>query len=340
MIVRGRVCQMRPVIFLNEILRQCWFLSGPTACGKTALSLTLANQLNAEIIALDSMTVYRGMDVGTAKATRFERDRVPHHLIDILAPHEEFSLTDYLEASATCCLEILSRGRTPLFVGGTGLYLRSLLRGVFEGPKADWELRRELEQRAIAEGRESLHRELSRIDPVTASRLHPNDLRRVVRAIEVQLLTGRTLSEQQEQGPRPLSERTPHVYWLSPNRDWLNSRIDARVEQMFQQGFLAEVRLLRDLPQPLSRTARQALGYRDVLDWMDAEPVGCNGRPDLEASPPHELVALIQTHTRQFAKRQLTWFRNLEECIPIEIDSNESTIQSVDRLLNSARTRS
>lgn len=315
--------------FPVDLLSRCWFLCGPTACGKTELSLTLARQVDAEIVALDSMTLYRGMDIGTAKPSRDEQARIPHHLVDVLEPHEEFSLAQYLAAAEQVCTQIVARGRRPLFVGGTGLYLRGVLRGVFEGPGADWELRRELEEQLHQQGAEALHRELQQVDPRTAARLHVNDTRRVIRAMEVFRLTGRPLSEQQDQQPRPVDQRTEHVYWLSPPRDWLYQRINDRVHQMFQQGLLDEVKRLMQLPQPLSHTARQALGYKEVIDWLEA------GRDVDPASPSAELIDLIQTRTRQFAKRQHTWFRNLEECIAIPITGKETTeelaTQIVDR---------
>lgn len=313
--------------FTPDLLQRCWFLAGPTACGKTALSLALAERLNAEIVVLDSMTVYRGMNIGTAKATPAEQARVPHHMLDIVDPHEDFSLAEYLTAAEACCREIIGRGHTPLFVGGTGLYLRGVLRGVFEGPAADWPLRHELEARAVTDGAESLHRELAQFDAITAARLHPNDIRRVIRAIEVYRLTGRPLSDQHDNRPRPLAERTPHVYWLSPNRDWLHARINLRVEQMFAAGLISEVRSLILSPRPLSQTARQALGYKEVLDWLKTLPNSVLAAPNAASqetrSPPRELVELIQTRTRQFAKRQHTWFRNLEECVPVEIGHDD-----------------
>lgn len=302
--------------FHSNLLARCWFLGGPTACGKTALSLTLAPLINAEIVALDSMTLYRGMDLGTAKPTLAERSQVPHHLIDLLDPHDEFSLAQYIAAAEAACRDIVARGRRPLFVGGSGLYLRGILRGVFEGPAADWELRRQLEARLLSDGHEALHRQLQQVDPATAKRLHPHDARRVIRAIEVFQLTGRPLSAQHEQSPRPLEQRTPHVYWLSPPRDWLHRRINARVDQMLAQGLVDEVRRLVDAPRGLSQTARQGLGYKEVIDAFETGI-------DL-AERESNLSELIQTRTRQFAKRQHTWFRNLVECIPIPITGDES----------------
>lgn len=318
--------------FPTELLRHCWFLAGPTACGKTALSLALAEKLDAEIVALDSMTLYRGMDIGTAKASLVERAQVRHHLIDVLDPRDEFSLAEYIVAAEACCREIVDRGRTPLFVGGSGLYLRGVLRGVFDGPEADWTLRRQLEVQAASEGSDSLHRELSQFDPLSASRLHPNDLRRIIRAIEVHRLTGRPLSVQQDQHPKPLTERTPHVYWLSPPRGWLYARIDTRVEQMFEQGLLAEVQSLMESIRPLSRTARQALGYKEVIDWIETSQLALGDSPEADQESSHELIELIQTRTRQFAKRQHTWFRNLEECVAINFDGSETPSDLCNRV--------
>ena len=314
------------MLFPAELLSQCWFLCGPTACGKTALSLSLAARLNAEIVALDSMTLYRGMDIGTAKPSIGERSHVPHHLIDVLEPHEEYSLADYLTAADSACRQIVARGRRPLFVGGTGLYLRGALRGLFAGPAADWTLRRELEEQLQREGHLALHAELERVDPDTAARLHPNDVRRVIRAIEVFRLTGRPMSAQHAQPPRPLHERTPHVYWLSPPRDWLYQRVNERVAQMFEQGLLNEVRRLVQSPRSLSHTARQALGYKEVIDWLEA------ASPPVDAEPLPELISLIQTRTRQFAKRQHTWFRHLEECVPLPITGLESPDELADQI--------
>ncbi len=295
-----------------SLLQRCWFLAGPTACGKSAAGCALAELLNAEIIALDSMSLYRGMDVGTAKPDAEMRARVPHHLIDVLDPHEEYSLAEYVAAAETAARGIVARGRTPLFVGGTGLYLRGVLRGVFQGPPADWNLRRELEALAASAGNEALHARLQQVDPALASRLAPQDLRRVIRGIEVFKLTGAPLSAQQRQDPLPSDERPRHVYWLHPPRAWLYERIDRRVEEMFRKGLVAEVEQLLALEKPPGKTARQALGYKEVIEHLE-------GRLTLA-----ETVALIQTRTRQFAKRQHTWFRNLVECTAVEMSGAET----------------
>jgi tRNA dimethylallyltransferase len=305
----------------SDILHATWFLAGPTACGKSQTACELAELLGAEIVALDSMSLYRGMDIGTAKPDAAQRARIPHHLIDVLDPHEEFSLADYVEAAAKTAREIVSRSRVPLFVGGTGLYLRGVLRGVFPGPAADWPLRRELENLVGREGESALHARLAQVDPVLAGRLAPGDVRRVIRGIEVFQLTGTPLSSQQQHGPLPENQRPPHVYWLHPPRPWLHERINRRVDQMFHEGLVAEVqRLLYRVP-PLGKTARQALGYKEVIDGLAA------------GQSVQEMAVLIQTRTRQFAKRQHTWFRNLAECRPVDITGTETPRELALQLL-------
>lgn len=298
--------------FDAHVLNACWFLAGPTACGKSAAGCELAEILGAEIVALDSMSLYRGMDIGTAKPDSAQRARVPHHLIDILEPHQEFSLADYVHGAAQAAREIIERGRVPLFVGGTGLYLRGVLRGVFGGPAADWDLRRELEAQAVRDGNAAVHARLARVDPVLAARLAPGDLRRIIRGIEVYELTGSPLSGQQRQGPVPEELRPRHVYWLHPPRDWLHERINRRVEAMFRDGLVSEVERLLAHEKPLGKSARQALGYKEVIDGLAG------------GSSQREMEALIQVRTRQFAKRQHTWFRNLSECTALEISGSDS----------------
>ncbi len=301
--------------FPTDLLRQCWFVAGPTASGKTAAGIALARRLGGEIVSLDSMSLYRRMDIGTAKPTLTERAGVPHHLIDVLEPWEEYTVAEYVTAAERVCREIVSRGHTPVFVGGTGLYLRSVLRGVFAGPPADWALRRELEQQARQEAPGWLHRKLVAVDPVSAARLHPADERRVIRALEIHALTGQPASAQQAEQPLPPEERPEHVYWLCPPRDWLYDRINRRVEEMIARGWVEEVDALRSDPRGMSRTARQALGYCELLEHLE-------GR-----CPLSEAVETIQRRTRQFAKRQHTWFRNLVECRAVEITGEETAME-------------
>ncbi len=298
--------------------QNAFILTGPTGAGKSRLALTLAERLGAEIVSMDSMTLYRGMDVGTAKPSPDDRRRVPHHLLDVLDPWESASVAWWLRRTAECCTEIESRGRRILFVGGTPLYLKALLYGLFDGPPADAALRRRLTEEAERLGSDALHARLAEVDPVSAARLHPNDFRRIIRALEVWHLTGRPISAWQTQwraaGVSRLVEqdqpahagRSPRpVLYLDPPRAELYARIDARVRRMIADGLVEEVRALRRLPRPLSREAAQALGYKELFDHLD-------GRAPLE-----EAVARIQTRSRQFARRQLTWFRSITECVPI-----------------------
>jgi len=316
-----------PVQISPDILRSCWFLAGPTAVGKTAAGIVLAERVGGEIVALDSMTLYRGMDIGTAKPSPAEQARVPHHLLDILEPHEDCSVAEYVERAEVVCRDVLSRGRVPLFVGGTGLYLRALLRGIFEGPPADWAFRRQLEEEARNDGEQALHRRLQTVDPATAARLAAADRRRVIRALEIHHLTGSPASELQQQAPLPEEERPSHVYWLHPPRAWLHERINLRVEQMFAAGLVHEVGRLADAPQGMSRTARQALGYKEVLEHLAGE------------HSLAETVDLIQRRTRQFAKRQHTWFRNLVECREVAITGQESPEDIAELVVATAATR-
>jgi tRNA dimethylallyltransferase len=298
---------MIPAATLPEPFQNALVLTGPTGSGKSHLGLEIGERMDAEIVSMDSMALYRGMDIGTAKPTREDRGRVPHHLIDVLDPWESASVAWWRQQAAACCRDIESRGRRVLFVGGTPLYLKALLRGIFDGPPADLALRAKLEAEAAVCGLESLHGRLARVDQAAAARIHPNDLRRVVRALEVWELTGRPISAWQvqwQQTAPPTATEMPKVLWLELPRDELYARIDARVELMMAAGFIDEARALRQLPRPLSREAAQALGSQEVFDHLD-------GNASLA-----ETVARIQLRSRQFAKRQLTWFRRLPECVP------------------------
>lgn len=291
-----------------------WFLTGPTASGKTAVGLPLARRIGAEIVSMDSMALYRRMDIGTAKPTAAEQAEAPHHLIDVLDPSEEFSLAQYIEAAGRAAEEITGRGQQVLFVGGTPLYLKGLLRGIFEGPPADWTLRRQLSDEARQHGPTWLHERLTEIDPAAAARLHPNDERRLIRAIEVHEKTGRPISywQQQFDSGRPATEC--RVFVLDWPKEELDRRIGQRVRQMFAAGLVEEVRLLLT-GTSLSRTARQAVGYREVIEHLE-------GQHTLA-----ETVELVDQHTRQLAKRQMTWFRSLSECrfiaVPEPLDAEE-----------------
>lgn len=311
----------------TDLLQNCWFLSGPTAVGKSELSLQLAERLDAEILSLDSMAIYKGMDIGTAKPSLEDQNRVPHHLIDLIDPWEEYTVADYLEAAHKCCAEILARKRTPLFVGGTGFYLRSLLRGIFQGPPADPTIREKLEARCDLEGAEAMANELKAIDPIAAGRIHLNDQRRLIRALEVYEITGQSFSSFHQEEPLPADQRPPHVYWLSAPRDWLHERINRRVDIMIDAGLLDEVRHLLSLPQGISKTARQAIGYKELFDALESN------------TGIEEAIESIKARSRQFARRQETWFRNLEECCPLEMSGQETTTELLENMIVLSRTR-
>ncbi len=286
---------------IPEPFQDALILTGPTGSGKTRLG-----------ISMDSMALYRGMDIGTAKPTAAERKRVPHHLIDVLDPWEAASVAWWLEHAAACCRDIRSRGKRVLIVGGTPLYLKALLRGLFDGPAGDAAIRERLNQEAGTLGSPALHQRLARVDPVTAARVHPNDLRRIIRALEVLELTGKPISawqqqwqvRSQESGVRSQGSRV-NAFWLDLPRDELYSRINQRVEEMFAAGLGDEVRRLRALPRALGREAGQALGYKEVFNFLD-------GLISLE-----ETIRQVQMRSRNFAKRQISWFRHQSELRPL-----------------------
>ena len=280
-------------------------LTGPTGSGKSAVALELAERLGCEIVAMDSMTLYRGMDVGTAKPTPAERARVPHHLIDVLDPWESGSVAWWLGRADEACQLIRTRGKRPLFVGGTPFYLKALTCGLFDAPPVDPRIRAGLEAEAAQTGPDALHRRLAEVDPPTAARLHPNDVRRVVRALEVFAATGRPISSFQQTWAAPETHTLIPCVMLDWPRDELYRRIDARVDAMLAAGWLDEVRRLAADPRGMGKEASQALGYRELRLHL-------NNGGDWAAA-----VTEIKTRTRQFAKRQLTWFRQMPGCDPV-----------------------
>jgi tRNA dimethylallyltransferase len=309
---------------MNPTFQDCWFLTGATATGKTDVGIALAREIDAEIILLDSMTIYRGMNIGTAKPTPEQQAAVPHHLLDIVEPSVEFSVAQYVAAAAKTVDEIRARGREPLFVGGTPLYLKSLLRGLFDGPPADWHLREEIEQELEHVGQPALYERLQQVDPVAASHIHPHDTRRLIRALEVFRATGQPISHQQlqfEEG-RPADES--RVFVLRRHREELHARIEGRVEAMVECGLVAEVRNLLAAGHELGRTARQAVGYREALAYLA-------GEYDHE-----EMIARIKARTRRFAKRQGTWFRSLSECRFVDISGELEAAGLAQRIAETA----
>ncbi len=279
----------------------CWFLAGATAVGKTEIGLVLAKRLGAEIVALDSMTIYRGMDIGTAKPSADQQALVPHHLIDVVDPDQEYSINCYLEAAHAQIGEIKARGNEVLFVGGTPLYLKALLRGLTPGPPANWQLREEIEAEVAKIGNQALYERLEQLDPIAASQIHPNDTRRLIRAVEVFRATGQPISHHQLQFEQENIAKDCRVFVLHRTREELVDRINLRVDAMIEEGLVAEVEALTTQGKTLGRTASQAVGYREAIEH-------------LQGGSLEEMATQIKTRTRRFAKRQGTWFRSLAEC--------------------------
>ncbi|MFU8818648.1 MAG: tRNA (adenosine(37)-N6)-dimethylallyltransferase MiaA [Desulfurivibrio sp.] len=276
-------------------------LVGPTAVGKTALALELARRFDAEIISVDSMQVYRYLDIGTAKATLAERQRVPHHLIDIVDPDQDYNLARFLADAAAARREIRARGKATLFTGGTGLYLKGLLEGIFEFDRGDEQLREELGKRLELEGAAALHAELARVDPESAARIHPHDHQRLLRALEIYRAGGVPWSQLLRQSRRnALLERNVPVIGLARPRDILYERINHRVEMMLAQGLVEEVRGLLARGYGPELPAMQAIGYRHTVEYLQ-------GNWSLE-----QAGELLARDTRRYAKRQLTWFNGMD----------------------------
>lgn len=277
----------------NQVIVIC----GPTASGKTALGVALAKVLDGEVVGADSMQLYRGMDIGTAKPTPQEMDGVPHHMIDVADPREDFSVARYVDMAVPIVEDILRRGRQPLIVGGTGLYIDHLLAGR-QFAAFDREKRRELEERCRAEGLDKLYAELGQVDPQRQRELHPNDEKRILRALEVYYETGRTMSafnaESQTQPPRFQAVRIALNY---AHRQDLWARIDQRVDDMMAAGLPGEVKALLDAGVPPTATSMQAIGYKELA-------AAVAGGADLHAAAEE-----VKLRSRQYAKRQLSWFR-------------------------------
>ncbi|OWR32831.1 tRNA (adenosine(37)-N6)-dimethylallyltransferase MiaA [Saccharibacillus sp. O23] len=295
-------------------------LIGPTAVGKTRLSIELAQAFSCEIISGDSMQVYRGMDIGTAKITEPEMQGVPHHLIDIHEPDEPFSVSEFQERCDALIPEIASRGRLPFIVGGTGLYVESLCyRYEFAESGADEDFRREQALFAEKEGVEALHARLGEIDPASAQRLHPNDTRRVIRALEIHHLTGETLSQQLARQKKT----TPYdlcLIGLTMDRQMLYNRIEERIDQMMEQGLIEEVEALRARGYTPDMVSMQGLGYKEIWPYLD-------GSATLE-----EAVYRLKRDTRHFAKRQLSWFRHMQDIRWVDVSEPENFSANYEKI--------
>lgn len=286
-------------------------IAGPTAVGKTDYAIDLALKISGEIISADSMQIYQEMDLGTAKPSAEQRRLVPHHLIDIIRPDEDFSAADFVRLARAKIEEIRERGQKPLIGGGTGLYLRSLIRGFsYSPPPKDEAIRRQIEIMAQEKGGGSVLAELNKVDPETARRLHANDLKRIIRALEVYKISGIPLAQYKADkiGADRQSKDTFNITILDRPKEILRQRIDDRVKTMFDSGLVEEVKtLLKKYPPDLN--AFQAIGYKETIDYLLSR-----GEKDLPA-----LIALVQKHSRQFAKRQLTWFRSFQQAKWLEL---------------------
>lgn len=288
-----------------------WILTGPTASDKTEIGYNIAKKINGEIISADSMLFYRGMDIGTAKPPLSMRKLVPHHFIDIIDPWENYSVGRYISDVEGLINRNSEKKPKFLIVGGSPLYIKSIVNGIFNGPEADWEIRRELEEIAEKEGSSHVHDILQKIDPVKASELHPNDLRRIIRAIEVYKITGEPVSVLQERYNLARGNYKFKIICITRDRMEIYRRINERVETMFAKGLVDEVKSLLINPMGLSKQAKQALGYKEVIQYLDG---------GLTLNNAKEMVKLS---TRRFAKRQMTWFRGFQDIQWLEVKEHE-----------------
>ena len=299
-------------------------LTGPTASGKTALSLSLAEKLGGEIISCDSMQIYRGMDIGTAKATEEERARAPHHMLDICSPDEIYSAEDYARDATAVARDISARGNTPIFVGGTGLYIDTVMRGGAPiSPPSDAALREELMKTADEDGgAHRLWEMLLEVDPESAEKIHENNVRRVVRALEIYRLSGKTKTYFDQESKKNVGEVSVGLITLDfHDRDNLYRRVDLRVDIMANEGLVAEVESLwrRGLLKS-EYTSAQAIGYKEIIAYLE-------GRTSLA-----EAIDEIKLASRRYAKRQLTWFRHEKDAVRIYVDDELGVMKSASML--------
>jgi tRNA dimethylallyltransferase len=288
------------------------FIVGPTSSGKSAVAVRLAEKLNSEIISCDSMQIYKDMDVITCPPGKDLLSRVTHHLVGTVPPEEEFNAARFVEEAGSIINSIVSGGRIPVVAGGTGLYVKALVDGIFASPPRDGIFREKLRGIVAREGKEYLYRQLKDVDPGTADRLHPNDTRRTIRALEVYKLTGKTISEKKA-GSEGISRKYDcRIFGLKIPRSSLYARIDLAVEGMFREGLVEEVERLNG--RRLSLTAEKALGIKEISDFL-------NGRINVEKAEEE-----LKKNTRRYAKRQLTWFRGDKRVVWIDADRDAGEI--------------
>ena len=293
---------------------------GPTAVGKTTISIQLAQRIDAEIVSLDSRQIYRQMDIGTAKPTSEQRQAVCHHLIDCVDVDQPFSAADYQRLADAAIATIGGRRKHIMIVGGAGLYFRALIDGIFKGPGANAEIRARLKREAETHGVTVLHEHLRQCDPDAAKRIHPNNLVRVIRALEVYELTGKPISALQQQW-KTAERRYPFcAFGLNMPREVLYPRIEKRVDWMIATGLIEEVKSLLNQGYPRDCVAMQSFGYKEIIDYLDG------------ARTHNDAISLLKQNTRQFAKRQLTWFRNDPRIVWLDLSHFTSIDQIVDSL--------
>lgn len=282
---------------------------GPTASGKTSLSVKLAREINGEIISADSMQVYKYMDIGTAKPDNVEKDNIKHYLMDEVDPNEEFNVAKYQKLALNYIDEVLENSKIPIVVGGTGLYINSLLYNInFSETQTDWDFRENLKKEAEEKGNEFLHNKLKEVDIIAAQKINVNDIKRIIRALEVYNYTNKTISEHQEVSLAIPSKYKFIVFGLNMNREALYERINKRVDIMFEKGLINEVKRLRGMGYDIKTIAMQGIGYKEILSYL---------RGNLTLS---EAVEIIKRESRRYAKRQLTWFRRNKEIIWLDLE--------------------
>lgn len=300
--------------------QRVYMLIGCTASGKSRVGLACARRMGGEIVSVDSMKIYRRMDIGTAKPSAEARGEIPHHMIDVVEPSEAFSLGRYVEGATAAIREVLSRGRAALAVGGTMLYVQGLLKGLFEGPSADPAFRAALRERAARVGAPALHRELAAVDAAAAAKIHPNDLRRIERALEVYHAAGVPISALQTQWAQAESPFEWRVVGLRREKDEANRRINERVRRMVDGGLLKEVESLLAEPGGIGAQAGQAVGYAEIIAHLA-------GQYSLE-----EAVEQIKINTRHLAKHQRTWMRRMPQVRFVDIAADDTVETVADRV--------
>ena len=282
-------------------------LTGPTAVGKTSLSISLAKAVNGEIISADSMQVYKGMDIGSAKIRKEEMQGVTHYLVDILEPEEEFHIVKFQELAKAALEEIYAKGKIPILVGGTGFYIQAVTRDIdFTQAEQETSYREELEQFAKEKGAEYLHEKLREVDSKSAENIHANNVKRVIRALEFYHQNGTPISEHNEEQKQQTSPYNLAYFVLTAPREILYERIDRRVDQMMEEGLLEEVKSLRERGCHRGMVSMQGLGYKEILAYLEGE------------YPLEEAVRILKRDTRHFAKRKLTWFRREQDVIWVD----------------------